>query len=118
MGALGLNDGEKVANSLANVTGFLSALAKDRHYDRCVGFRVPTDPEAHVDPLVLHALRGCGNVFEINRRAIGLPDDKIVVFVRGGQLTLRLEQEGAMRSIELSGAGIVGAILDGSCQVI
>jgi len=79
---------------------------------------VSADPETHIDPFVLQALgRGC-NILQKDRRAVSLPDDQVVVFVRRSELTLRLEQEAAMCAIELSCAGIVGAVLDGSGQII
>ena len=58
-----------------------------------------------------------GNVLQINRSAVALADDELVVLLGGAQLALRLQAESAMRAIELAGAGVARAILDRVGQI-
>ena len=57
---------------------------------------------------------GDGDVFQIDGRAIVLADDEIVVLLGGRQLSLRLQQESAVRAVKLARAGVAGSVLDRS----
>jgi len=72
---------------------------------------------AHVDAFVLHALFGGGHIFQVHRRPIALSYNQVVILVGGRQLSLGLEQEGAIRAIKLSRSGIAGAVLDCVSQI-
>ena len=72
----------------------------------------------YVDALVDHAFLRRRDVLQIDRRAIDLADDQIVVLAGIGQLALRFEQEGSMRAVELPGAGVTCPAMDGVHQVV
>src|SRR5208282_6096990 len=53
----------------------------------------------------------------MNRRTIALSDDEAVVLVGGHELSLRLQQESAIRAVELASPGVGSAVLDGIGQI-
>ena len=62
-----------------------------------------TQPEAHVEPLVLNAVLRSRDVSKINRRAVCLSDDELIVLIGVAQLPLRLKQEAFVLTVELAG---------------
>jgi len=118
LGSWRLNAWNQVTHRFRNINGIHSGPAKHRYHNRCVGFGMSADPEAHIDPLVLHALRRGGHVFEIDRRTVRLPDDEVVVFGLPWSVDLAAGVETCGEVIELPAPGIVGATFDGGCQII
>ncbi len=58
------------------------------------------------------------DILQIDRRAVRLADDKLLVLRRLAQLALRLEQERPVRAVELPRAGIARAVLDRGIQIV
>ncbi len=59
-----------------------------------------------------------GNVAEINRRAVAGGDDQLGILLGIGELALRLQEERAMRAVELPRAFVAGAGLDRRGQIV
>ena len=65
----------------------------------------------------MHSLLGGCHIAQVNRSAVRLSNNQPVILVCSHQLSLRLQQEAAMRTVELPGSGISGAVFDRVGQV-
>ena len=109
--------GSSSRTDFATSTALTPARRNTADHNGCPRLTVAAHPETHVDAFVLHAVSWRRDIFQINRRAVVLADDEVVVLLGGRQLSLRLQQEAAMRAVELPRAGVSGAVLDGVGQV-
>src|SRR2546425_9270520 len=76
-------------------------------------------PEKARDALVLHALLNVGDVTQVNRVTVWVArDDQVAVTVSLINLSVGLQDKGAMRSVELARAGIDGTGFNRAGEVI
>src|SRR5262249_19646917 len=107
-GELRLNRRQHLADRLGHLDRIYPRAAKDTDEDVCPRLRVTTDPDTHVNAFVLHSLLGGCHIPQVNRSAVVLSDNQAVILICSHQLSLWLQQEAAMRTVELPGSGIGG----------
>lgn len=88
------------------------------HYGCARLLRQVPRPEPDVHSLIFQSLPGRSDILQINRRAIALSDDQVVVVVGREQLSLRLQQIGAMRAIELISTRVGRPVLDRRREIV
>ena len=82
------------------------------------GTVIPAHPKPHVDAFVLDRILDRGDIAQIDRRAARAADDQVAVLFGGFQLTLRPKHRRARRAVQLSRAGVAGAVLDRSAEIV
>ncbi len=117
-GELRADDGHLIAHGLGYLHRIRSRPAEHGYDRRCRRHVMPPHPESHVNAFVLHAVRCRRDVSQIDRGAVVLSHDQIVILFRIAQLPLRLEQESLVFPVELSRARIARAVLDGARKII
>ena len=109
---------QNIADGLSHLHRVRPRLARDGDHHRCRGDVIAAYPELQLDSLVLQSFDGLGNVAEINRQAVSLGDDEIVVIRRVAQLSVGLKQQGLVVAVELAQALVAGSIFDRGVQII